>query len=102
MAQRATTCTNRIVNSTAAMFAAGLIAGTVGIQTATAQSLTVTSDDIKEGGVASAEMVANTFGCSGGNVSPSVKWSGAPAGTKSFAINLYDPDAPTGGCPARC
>lgn len=40
--------------------------------------------------------IANTFGCSGGNVSPQLSWTGAPAGTKSFAITLYDQDAPTG------
>ncbi len=56
----------------------------------------VTSDDIKNGAVSSKAMEANVFGCDGSNISPSLIWSGAPAGTKSFAINLYDPDAPTG------
>ncbi len=56
----------------------------------------VTSDDIKNGAVGTKAMEANVFGCDGSNISPSLKWTGAPEGTKSFAINLYDPDAPTG------
>ena len=35
---------------------------------------------------------ANVFGCTGGNMSPPLQWTGAPAGTKSFVVTLFDPD----------
>ena len=43
------------------------------------------------------EYTANVFGCTGGNISPALQWSGAPAGTKSFVITLFDPDVPDTG-----
>src|SRR5437660_10741861 len=57
----------------------------------------LTSPDIKPGGAIANEQVFNGFGCSGKNVSPALSWSGAPKGTKSFALLVHDPDAPTGG-----
>src|SRR5690242_15063440 len=40
--------------------------------------------------------VYNSFGCTGENISPEVSWDNPPEGTKSFAVTVYDPDAPTG------
>jgi Raf kinase inhibitor-like YbhB/YbcL family protein len=76
--------------------ALGVCAFGAGADVANAQGLTLTSPDIKEGGTIATEQIITGFGCIGGNVSPALSWSGAPAGTKSFAINMLDPDAPTG------
>ena len=58
--------------------------------------LTLTSPDIKAGGTIPSAHVFNGMGCTGNNVSPALAWTGAPANTKSFALTVYDPDAPTG------
>jgi Raf kinase inhibitor-like YbhB/YbcL family protein len=42
------------------------------------------------------KFVLNGFGCKGGNVSPALEWQNVPAGTKSLALQVFDPDAPTG------
>jgi len=56
----------------------------------------VTSPDLKENGVLPNKYVYNKFGCTGDNISPKLTWEGEPAGTKSFAVTVFDPDAPTG------
>lgn len=56
----------------------------------------LSSPDVKSKGRIADEQVFNGFGCTGKDVSPALKWSGAPAGTKSLALTVYDPDAPTG------
>lgn len=59
-------------------------------------SFVLTSPDIAEGATISTRFVFNSFGCTGDNISPELRWRGAPAGTKSYAVTVYDPDAPTG------
>lgn len=66
-------------------------------QSATGAQFTLTSSDIKPNGSIQMEQVYGGFGCTGKNISPALAWSGAPAGTKSFALLVHDPDAPTGG-----
>ena len=64
--------------------------------TAHAAGFTLGSPGIKPGSMLTDAQVFKGFGCEGKNISPALKWSGAPKGTKSFAVTLYDPDAPTG------
>ncbi|MFD7730524.1 YbhB/YbcL family Raf kinase inhibitor-like protein [Kitasatospora phosalacinea] len=59
------------------------------------EQFTVTSPDLANGRFQDANW-ANSFGCDGGNQPLRLNWRGAPAGTKSFAVTMFDPDAPTG------
>jgi Raf kinase inhibitor-like YbhB/YbcL family protein len=67
-----------------------------GASAAHAASFKLVSPTIKPGAMLTDAQVFNGFGCEGKNISPALKWSGAPKGTKSFALTVYDPDAPTG------
>jgi len=78
---------------TRTLLAATLIGATTLTQAAGFQ---LNSPEIKAGGTIPQSFEFNGFGCSGENKSPALQWSGAPKGTKSFAITVYDPDAPTG------
>ncbi len=57
-------------------------------------TFTLSSKDV--GGQATKTHEFNGFGCSGENQSPQLSWKNAPEGTRSFAITMYDPNAPTG------
>jgi Raf kinase inhibitor-like YbhB/YbcL family protein len=75
--------------------AAGVwVIATIGAQAQTA-NFTLSSPDLSNGRFDN-QFVLNGFGCKGGNVSPALQWSNVPAGTKSLALQVYDPDAPTG------
>ncbi len=56
---------------------------------------TLSSDDIKDGEEVPVAQRSGVFGAGGEDVSPALSWSGAPEGTKSFVVTVYDPDAPT-------
>ena len=59
-----------------------------------AQEFTLKSDDLM--GQLTNKQVFSGFGCTGENISPALSWENAPNSTKSFAVTVYDPDAPTG------
>jgi len=58
-------------------------------------AFTLSSPDLT-GNTFATKFILNGFGCAGQNVSPALVWANPPAGTKSFALQVHDPDAPTG------
>ncbi|QLY31350.1 YbhB/YbcL family Raf kinase inhibitor-like protein [Nocardia huaxiensis] len=63
---------------------------------ANAATFTVTTPDAQSGTAFPADSYAGAFGCTAANRAPHLTWSGAPATAKSFAVTMFDPDAPTG------
>jgi len=61
-----------------------------------AEQLSLSSPQFKPDGRLGQAQVFSGFGCAGKNISPALRWKDAPKNTKSFAITVYDPDAPTG------
>jgi len=64
------------------------------VSSAWAEGFTLSSKTVS--GQLGINQVYSGFGCSGKNISPELSWSGAPSGAKSYALTVYDPDAPTG------
>jgi Raf kinase inhibitor-like YbhB/YbcL family protein len=64
--------------------------------TAAAARMTISVPDFSSGRTVPMANVLNLFGCTGQNQSPAISWSGEPRGTQSFAVTVFDPDAPTG------
>jgi Raf kinase inhibitor-like YbhB/YbcL family protein len=58
-------------------------------------SFEVTSTDVTHDELLAPAQVSGVMGAGGEDVSPQLSWRGFPAGTQSFAVTVYDPDAPT-------
>jgi Raf kinase inhibitor-like YbhB/YbcL family protein len=65
------------------------------VQKTSPASFMLMSTDLK-GDTFAMPQILNGFGCTGGNASPELSWHGAPQGTRSFVLTMFDPDAPTG------
>jgi Raf kinase inhibitor-like YbhB/YbcL family protein len=80
-----------------ALMGIGMVSLTLALAgTVDAASFSLSSADFKSNGTIADKNVYNSFGCTGENMSPALEWKGAPEGTKSFALMVHDPDAPTG------
>jgi phosphatidylethanolamine-binding protein (PEBP) family uncharacterized protein len=73
-----------------------VILGALTSQLAVAGSFTLSSKSLPQGGAIGPDLYWNNFGCSGKNIMPDLQWANAPKGVKSYAITMYDKDAPTG------
>lgn len=71
-----------------------ILAGIFAFGQANGQEFTLQSDELQ--GQLTMNQVYAGFGCSGKNSSPALRWVDAPKNSRSFAITVYDPDAPTG------
>lgn len=71
------------------------LAASLALLAAPAAAMTLKSSDVAEAGYFPQAEICARYG--GGDISPALSWSGAPATTKSFAITMFDPDAHGGG-----
>ena len=71
-----------------------LVAALIGAKATS--KFTLGSKDVWQGKTIPLRHVFNGMGCTGENLSPALEWDNAPEGARSFAVTMYDPDAPTG------
>jgi Raf kinase inhibitor-like YbhB/YbcL family protein len=94
--------TNRVLVSSWLPLIVVVLVSAVGVIAAQEKSaprshFVLSSPDARLAAKVPEEYTANVFGCTGGNLSPALQWSGAPAGTKSFVVTVFDPDVPETG-----
>ncbi len=82
----------------ASVFVVSAVVLAAGASTAAAQgTFSLHSSDLRDGAAIGKAQIYDRSGCKGENVSPQLSWRNAPAGTKSFAVTVFDIDAPGPG-----
>lgn len=77
-------------------FRIGLAASLLAAASTPGRAFDIASSSVSNGKWDNKYIADKIAGCDGGDVSPALTWKDPPAGTKSFGLTLYDPDAPTG------
>ncbi len=88
-------CKYDMLALSAALAVSAMSLGSCSSSDAQTPVFTLSSPDLASGSF-STKFILNGFGCAGQNISPQLQWSNPPAGTVSFALQVYDPDAPSG------
>ncbi|WP_180900708.1 YbhB/YbcL family Raf kinase inhibitor-like protein [Martelella soudanensis] len=73
-----------------------IVLAAIAVLPASALAMELTSSSFDDGGAVPLRHALRGSGCLGQNVSPALEWNDAPPETKSFAVTMFDPDAPTG------
>lgn len=73
------------------------IVSTAAVPAGAAGPFSVTSANLSDGGAVDMKQVFDHGNCHGGNRSPQLSWRNPPEGTRSFAVTMFDPDAPGRG-----
>jgi len=67
-----------------------------GVQPAASTPMSLASSELQQGQMAPKWMAYDSLGCMSENRSPALSWAGGPAGTQSYALTMFDPDAGDG------
>ncbi|NPT58047.1 YbhB/YbcL family Raf kinase inhibitor-like protein [Paraburkholderia elongata] len=80
------------------LFAVGVCASLAlaAVNVRAADAFALSSPGVADGGTLDSSHAASANNCGGGNMSPALQWQNAPAGTKSYAITMFDPDGAKG------
>ncbi len=70
--------------------------GSAGKDNQMSDSTTITQFSMRSGDIGDGQPIPQMHSCDGSDQSPALSWDEPPAGTKSFALIVDDPDAPGG------